>query len=332
MTISASARTPAKPENVLRAGHDDRVDEQADDDRRRRQQDVVDEPRGAAEPALLPVFGEVDAGEDADRRAEQRRQRHHRERAEDGVGEAADLGLRRRRHLGEQRERQAADAEANGLDQDPDQPEDAEAHRRQGERQGNDIDALAPARGCVRRAASSGERGLGAHATRPFALLQLLQQHLRDRQDDEGDQEQHQAEVDQRGLVQARRGLAELVGQRRGDAVGGLEQRERIELVEVADDERHRHRLADGAAEAEHDAADDAGLGVRQHDLPDDLPGGRTERVGRLLQHRRRHLEDVAHHRGDERDHHDRQDDPGREQADADRRARKRAGRAAARP
>ena len=39
----------------------------------------------------------------------------------------------------------------------------------------------------------------------PFALLQLLQQQLGQRQDDEGDEEQHQAEVDQRRLVQARR-------------------------------------------------------------------------------------------------------------------------------
>ena len=129
-------------------------------------------------------------------------------------------------------------------------------------------------------------------------------------------------EVDQRGLVQAFAGLGELVGQRRRDAVGGLEQRQRVELVEVADDEGHRHRLAERAAQAEHDAADDAGLGVGQHDLPDHLPGGRAEPVGRLLEHRRRDLEHVAHHRGDERDDHDRQDDAGRQDADAHRRPR----------
>ena len=79
-----------------------------------------------------------------------------------------------------------------------------------------------------------------------------------------------------RGLVQAGRRFAELVGQRRRDAVRRLEERERVELVEVADDEGHRHRLADRPAEAEHDAADDAGLGVRQHDPPDHFPRRRA--------------------------------------------------------
>ncbi len=57
-----------------RLGDDDRVDEQPDHDRRRRQQDVVDEARRLAEPAAaLAVLGEVDAGEDADRRRERGR-------------------------------------------------------------------------------------------------------------------------------------------------------------------------------------------------------------------------------------------------------------------
>ena len=61
---------------------------------------------------LLAVLGQIDAGQDADRRAEQGRPRHHHERAEDRVGEPAGLRLRRRRHLGEERQAQAADAEA----------------------------------------------------------------------------------------------------------------------------------------------------------------------------------------------------------------------------
>ena len=110
--------------------------------------------------------------------------------------------------------------------------------------------------------------------------------------------------------------LVELVGERRGDRVAGLEQR-RADLVRVADDERHRHRLAERAAEAQHDAADDADLRVRQHDVPDDFPGRAADAVGGLLQHRRHDLEHVAHHRRDERDHHHRQDDAGGQDADA---------------
>ncbi len=114
--------------------------------------------------------------------------------------------------------------------------------------------------------------------------------------------------------------LGELVGQRRGDAVGGIEQREGMELIHVADDEGHRHRLAQGSAQTQHDAADDPGLGVGQHHLVDRLPGGRTQPVGGFLEHRRRDLEDIAHHRRDERDDHDRQQDAGRQQAQTDRR------------
>ena len=69
---------------------------------------------------LLAVLGEVDAGEDADRRAEQRRQRHHQQRAEDRVGQAARRRPAAAASSREERQRQAADAEAHRLDQDPD--------------------------------------------------------------------------------------------------------------------------------------------------------------------------------------------------------------------
>ena len=89
------------------------------------------------------------------------------------------------------------------------------------------------------------------------------------------------------------------------------------DLVRVADDEGHGHRLAQRAAEAQHDAADHADLRVRQHDVPDDFPRRAAEAVGRFLEHRRHDLEHVAHHRSDERNDHDRQDDAGRQHADA---------------
>ncbi len=115
--------------------------------------------------------------------------------------------------------------------------------------------------------------------------------------------------------MQARAGFGEFVGECRGDAVGSLEHG-RVELVHVADHERDRHRFTQRPAEAEHDAADHAGLGVRQHDLGNDFPGGGAEAVGRLFQQRRRHFEHVAHHRSDERNDHDREDDAGRQDTD----------------
>ncbi len=156
----------------------------------------------------------------------------------------------------------------------------------------------------------------------PSARLQPHQQHLGERQDDERDHEQHEREIEQRGPVHALAGFGEFVGEHRGDAVGRREQRDLVELALVADDEGDGHRLAERADPlAQHHAAHDAGLGERQHDLVDDLPGRRAQAVGGLLQHRRHDFEHIAHHRGDERNDHDRQDDPGAENAHAHRRA-----------
>src|SRR5580658_4047230 len=77
--------------------------------------------------------------------------------------------------------------------------------------------------------------------------------------------------------------------------------------MRVADHERDRHRLTERAPEPEHDAADDADPRVRQHDVPDDLPGRSAETIARLLEHVGDGLEDIAHHGGDEGQHHDRQ-------------------------
>ena len=49
------------------------VDEQADDDRGRAEQDVVDEADDGGQPGVAAVFGQVGAGQDAERRADQRR-------------------------------------------------------------------------------------------------------------------------------------------------------------------------------------------------------------------------------------------------------------------
>ncbi|MPM40442.1 hypothetical protein SDC9_87083 [bioreactor metagenome] len=115
--------------------------------------------------------------------------------------------------------------------------------------------------------------------------------------------------------------FGELIGQRRGDAVGSLEDRQRIQLVHVADHEGHGHGLAQRAAQAQHHATEHASLGVGQHHFPDHFPGSGTQAVGRFLEQRGRHFKHVAHHRGDERDDHDGQDDAGRKNTDTHRRA-----------
>ncbi len=91
--------------------------------------------------------------------------------------------------------------------------------------------------------------------------------------------------------------------------------------MRVADDEGDRHGLAERAAEAEHDAADDADAGIGQHDVAHDFRGRGADAVGRFAQHRRHRREHVAHHRGDEGQHHEAEDDAGREHAQAQRRS-----------
>ena len=73
-------------------------------------------------------------------------------------------------------------------------------------------------------------------------------------------------------------GLGELVGDGRGDGRAGVEQRLR-EAVRVADDEGHRHGLAERAAEAQHHRADGAGADVGQGHLAS--PPRRWSRPGR---------------------------------------------------
>ena len=57
--------------------------------------------------------------------------------------------------------------------------------------------------------------------------------------------------------------------------------------------------------------------GLRQEHVAHDLPGGAADAVGALAQHRRDLVENVACDRGDEGDDHDREDDAGRQDADA---------------
>src|SRR3974390_1680550 len=86
----------------------------------------------------------------------------------------------------------------------------------------------------------------------------------------------------------------------------------------VADHESDGHRLPEGPPETEHDAPDHAHARVWQYDVPDYLPSRRPQTIGGLLEHVRYGLEDIARHRGDERQHHDREHEASREHPDAE--------------
>ena len=114
----------------------------------------------------------------------------------------------------------------------------------------------------------------------------------------------------------ARPGLREVQRQQRGQRVGGREQRE-ADLVRVADQHGQRHRLAERAAEAQHERAEDAGGRRRQHHLEDRLPARGAHAVGRLLHLVWHEAQRVLGDRRDRGQDHDGEHQRGRRQAGA---------------
>ena len=92
----------------------------------------------------------------------------------------------------------------------------------------------------------------------------------------------------------------------------------------VADDHRDGHRLAERAAKAEHDGADDADARVAQDADADHLPARGAEREHGFALAVGHGLHDVAGERRDDGQDHDGENDAGGEQADAEVRARRR--------
>jgi hypothetical protein len=132
----------------------------------------------------------------------------------------------------------------------------------------------------------------------------------RERVDDQRDDEEQQPGGEQRRAVdRGRRGLAELVGDHR---------RQRVALVEdlladggrVADHQDHRDGLAQGAPEAQHGGARDAGPRVREDGRTDHLPARRAERKRGLLVVGRHRGDDLAGDGRDDGQDHDREDQP----------------------
>ena len=127
-----------------------------------------------------------------------------------------------------------------------------------------------------------------------------------------GQYEQDQPHLEQGGEIEIGRGLGEFVGDRGRHGVAGLEQRQR-DVVAVADDHGHRHRLAQGAAQSQHHRADYSGAPVGQHRGPDRLPARRAEAERRLALAAGDGEQHLARHRGDVRHDHDREDHTARE-------------------
>ena len=89
----------------------------------------------------------------------------------------------------------------------------------------------------------------------------------------------------------------------------------------VADDKGHRHGFTQRAAQTQHHATDDSGLGVGQHHIPHHFPGGSAQTVGRFLQHGGDDFKHITHDSGDKGNHHHRQNQSRSEHAYAQGRA-----------
>ena len=103
---SGSPGSPAprrrRAREMAQRHHQHFVDEQADDDRRRRQQDVVDEADHGRQLLVPAVFGQLGAGENADRRADQHGDQAHQADPTMALRNPPPAH-RRRRRLGQQR-------------------------------------------------------------------------------------------------------------------------------------------------------------------------------------------------------------------------------------
>ena len=111
-------------------------------------------------------------------------------------------------------------------------------------------------------------------------------------------------------------GLTELIGQSGGNGVTWREKRGG-QLVGIANHKSHRHGFTQCTTQAQHHTTNHAGLGIGQNDVGHDFPSGAAQTIGRLFEDGGHDLEHIAHHRGDERQDHHGQDQPGGQNTNA---------------
>ena len=241
------------------------------------------EPDRRPAPAGAPrELGQEERDQDAER---------HRDRGRDGDDQRgaderrADPG---RRALDQEVEAERAGAADDDRVDDDRQHGDGEHGRGRRARLGDPAEDLAAAQVAARRQRRGRvEAGAGAHLRRrPAGSSKRLPIHCATRFETSADHEQDHAEVEERGLVQLGDRPGELVGDPRRQGVAGLEQRG-VDLGAGADHLGDRDRLAERAAEPEQRGGDTPEAVRRQDDPAHDLPAGRAERAGAVLDVRR---------------------------------------------
>ena len=121
--------------------------------------------------------------------------------------------------------------------------------------------------------------------------------------DEDRDDEQHDAEADEAARCTRSPGV--------GDALPSPGEEVRCDLRARTDRQRHRDRLAHGAAEAEHHRADDAAPHAREDGGAQHLPAGRAHAERGVLVLLRDCRERLTAECGDDRRDHDGENQPG---------------------
>ena len=193
MTMIASAQAPASPEKPPIGLNDKLVDEQADDDGGGAEEDVVHEADDLRRLVVAAIFRHIGSGQNAERRADERREHGHDQAADDGVQQTALRERRRRRH-GEDIDAEPAEAFEKQLEQDEHERAKAERGRRVAQRPEHEIGGL-----------SGGDRGhvfglslQNVAISGAGALVHPHQHETRNRKHDEGDDEQHEPKREER--------------------------------------------------------------------------------------------------------------------------------------
>ena len=134
--------------------------------------------------------------------------------------------------------------------------------------------------------------------------------------EDEGEEEEDEAELDQRLEIKVAGGFGEFVGDDGGDGVAGRKERG-ADGGRVADDHGDGHGFAESAREREEDGAHDAGAGEGDDHFPGGFPTRGAESESGFALIARDGEKNFTRDRDDVRNHHDGEDDAGREEADA---------------
>src|SRR6185437_1145336 len=229
-------------------------------------QDIRRQPGPIGELALT-VLAEIDACQDAYGNGDHRGHKDNDDATYQRIGNAAARLAHRLRDVNE---KMPVDLGDTGLD---DKKEDGQERNHTGKSQDIDKYLKAPV------LAKPEFYTIDIHT---LVVGEAIDDLLADHVDHNGDEEENQAQLDERGKIHRLIGFGEFVGD---DAGHGVARGKDIfrDQAGIPDDHRNGHGLAQRAAQRKQDAGKKSRLGIGQYDAADHLPASRTQAIGRLF-------------------------------------------------